>query len=257
MTLADGVVPTGATVVGAIVGSFLATLVIRWQRGRSVVRGRSCCDTCGRLLSARELVPLLSFALARGRCGRCGGAIDRRHSFIEAAAGLIGGAALALQPGLAGWAGALFGWGLLVLGAIDLACFWLPDALTLPLALAGWAAGGLAIWPPVSDRLIGAAAGYASLALLRWAYRRLRGREGMGGGDPKLLAAIGAWLGWQPLPLVVLVAALAGIGWFGIRRLRGVPVSLHDRLPLGTLLAGGAWLVWIIYALARVSPLAV
>ena len=120
---------------------------------------------------------------------------------------------LVLVPGWLGLAGALFGWVLLTLALLDAGHFWLPDKLTLPLLLLGLA---IVNEPPLLHRLIGAAAGYAVLALIALAYRAARGREGLGGGDPKLLAAIGAWLGWQALPFVLLAASLAGLAWAGI-----------------------------------------
>ena len=115
------------------------------------------------------------------------------------------------MPGPAGIAGAVFGWLLLALAALDIAEFWLPDPLTLTLALAGFAAGLVGIDPPLTDRLIGGAAGFGSLWLIGFSYKRLRGREGLGGGDPKLLGAIGLWLGWRMLPAVLLLAAMTGL----------------------------------------------
>ena len=153
-------------VLGAVIGSFLATLVIRWPQDRSVLRGRSYCDSCNAVLGPRDLVPLLSAALARGRCRRCAAPIDPRHWQIELAALFIGAVAGLAVPGPAGIAGAVFGWLLLALAALDIAEFWLPDALTLTLALAGIAAGLAGIDPPLTDRLIGGAAGFGSLWLI-------------------------------------------------------------------------------------------
>lgn len=229
-------------VLGALIGSFIATLVLRWPQGRSVIAGRSHCDVCGKILGPVELVPLLSFALSKGRCRSCRAPIDRRHFWVELAAATIGAISFALVPGWQGLAGALFGWVLLTLALLDAEHFWLPDKLTLPLLLAG-----LVIMnePPLIHRLIGAAAGYAALALIALGYHAARGREGLGGGDPKLLAAIGAWLGWQALPFVLLAASLAGLGWAGIAALRGRAMSGQDRLPLGTLMAVTAWPIWL------------
>ena len=230
----------GGFVLGALIGSFIATLVLRWPQGRSVIAGRSHCDACGKILGPLELVPLLSFALSKGRCRSCGGRIDRHHFWVELAAAAIG--AVSLVPGWQGLAGALFGWVLLTLALLDVEHFWLPDRLTLPLLLVGLI---IANEPPLIHRLIGAAAGYAVLALIALTYRAARGREGLGGGDPKLLAAIGAWLGWQALPFVLLAASLTGLGWAGIAALRGRAMSGQDRLPLGTLMAVAAWPIWL------------
>lgn len=236
-------------VLGALNGSFLSTILSRWPRQRSALGGRSSCDSCGGALRAHELVPILSFVLARGRCRRCGGAIDRRHLWIELAAAAIGGIAFLAHPGAAGLVTALLGWWLLLIAALDAEHHWLPDKLTLPLIAAGLAAAWAGIGPPIGHRLIGAAAGFAALAILAFLYRRLRGREGLGGGDPKLLAAIGAWLGWAQLPFVLLGAGLLGLGAILLMRLGGRQVSATDRLPLGTLMALAAWPIWLLFPL--------
>lgn len=233
--------------LGAIVGSFVATLVIRLPQGRGL-GGRSECDRCGRQLRAIELVPILSYALLRGRCTSCAQPIHRRHPLIELAAAALGATAFALAPGWSGVAGALFGWILLALAVLDAEHLWLPDVLTVPL-LAGGLAGAFVVGQPsIGDRLIGAAAGYCGLFLIAWAYKRARGRDGLGGGDPKLFAAIGAWLGWAPLPLVLLGASLIGLLSVGLAMLRGKSVGADTRIPLGTLLALAAWPVWLASA---------
>ena len=235
----------GGAILGAIIGSFVATLVLRWPVERSVLAGRSACDTCGRTLRVGELIPLLSIAVQRGRCRVCGAAIDPLHWQIELACALAGCVAFGVAPGLAGIAGALFGWTLIALITLDLRHFWLPDKLTLALALSGLAAGLAGLTPSLSDRIYGGVAGYLSLALIAISYRHLRGREGLGGGDPKLLGAIGLWLGWQALPLVVLGGSGAGLLWVTVRALRGNAVSATDHLPLGALLGTAAFPVWI------------
>ncbi len=230
---------------GLVFGSFIAALTQRWGEGRSIAHGRSACDSCAAPLRWFELLPVLSFALQRGRCRRCAARIPARHLAIELAAGLIGALALLAAPGAAGWAGAGFGWLLLALTVLDSEHFWLPDALTLPLLATGLAAG---IWlePSLAERAIGAAAGYASLAGIALGYRLLTRRDGMGGGDPKLLAGIGAWLGWPLLPFVVLAAALLGLTLALLDRLRGGEVGRLTRLPLGALLATAAFPAWLL-----------
>jgi leader peptidase (prepilin peptidase)/N-methyltransferase len=235
-------------VLGAIIGSFLAAILIRWPQGRSVVRGRSQCDQCGRTLSPRDLVPILSWFLVRGRCRHCGGAIDRRHLAIEAGAALVGLTAIIAHPLPLALFTAVFGWWLFLLAALDIEHQWLPDRLTLPLIPAGLAIAWLGAGPPLDERLIGAVAGYIALALIAFLYRRLRGREGLGGGDPKLFAAIGAWLGWQWLPFVMLGAGLLGLLIVLLMQLRGERVTATDRLPLGTLMALAAWPIWLLVA---------
>lgn len=235
--------------LGVVAGSFLATLAIRWPRGDSVLAGRSRCDGCGVVIAWPRLVPVASFVIQRGRCALCEAPIDPRHPAMELACALIGGLACGLQPGVAGLAGALFGWLLAALALLDRDHFWLPDRLVLPLGLAGLAAGAAGLPPPLVDRLIGAAGGYALLAALALGYRRARGRIGMGGGDPKLLAAIGAWLGWAPLPSVLLAASLMGLAWALLLALRGRAPAMDDRMPLGTLLAIAGWGGWLVMAL--------
>lgn len=233
-------------VFGAIVGSFLATLVVRWPEGRSATIGRSRCDGCGEALGPLELIPIASYLLSKGRCRRCGSAIDFRHTAIELSAGLIAAIAIAAQPGLTGFITALFGCWLIALAALDLEHQWLPDKLTLPLLPLGLLAAWADVGPPLFDRLIGALSGFLILAAIALAYRLLRGREGLGGGDPKLLAAIGAWIGWQQLPLVLMGAGLVGFAAIAVTMLRGGVVRATDRLPLGTLMAIAAWPIWLV-----------
>jgi leader peptidase (prepilin peptidase)/N-methyltransferase len=235
-------------VLGAIIGSFLAALLVRWPQGRSVLRGRSCCDRCGHRLGIAELVPILSWLLLRGRCRRCGAAIDRRHLALEIGAGLIGLTAILAHPLLMAPFTAMLGWWLFLLAALDAEYHWLPDRLTLPLIVAGLVTAFIGIGPPLGDRMIGAVGGYVTLLAIAVLYRAVRGREGLGGGDPKMLAAIGAWLGWIQLPFVLLLAGLAGLVAVGIKRLAGGNVAATDRLPLGTLMALAAWPIWLLVA---------
>jgi leader peptidase (prepilin peptidase) / N-methyltransferase len=232
--------------LGAIIGSFLATAAIRWPQQRQAMTGRSACDHCGRKLGLFDLVPIVSFLIRRGRCATCGGAIDRKHLLIEVVAALIGAVSFAIAPGLAGVGGAVFGWTLLLLAVLDVEHFWLPNCATYLLALLGIAFGAAGMPPFPNDRLIGLAAGFAVLWLVGAAYKLIRKREGLGGGDPKLFGAIGAWLGWAALPYVLLLAGLAGLASVLVARARGREVTATTRLPLGALLAVAAWPVWLI-----------
>lgn len=229
-----------AALTGLILGSFIATLVLRWPAGRSLF-GRSQCDGCGRPLGALDLVPLLSPLASHGRCRTCDAAIDPFHWRVELGAALIGGMALAIVPGTAGWIWALFGWMLLPLALLDARHFWLPDRLNALLAVVGLLLAGQMLGTSLSDRWIGALAGGGLLALVAWAYRRLRGSEGMGGGDPKLVAAIGAWLGWQALPLMLLLASLGGIVWALVRQRKGGQPLGERRVPFGLFACTAAW----------------
>jgi len=237
-----------AFLVGAIIGSFLAAVLIRWPQGRSAARGRSACDSCGAALSPVELVPILSYFVARGRCRRCGGRIDRRHLAVEAGAAVISLTAFLAHPMPTAITTAALCWWLFLLAALDVEHPLLPDRLTLPLLAGGLGGALLGIGPDPTARLIGAAAGFLSLAGMGCAYRLLRGREGLGGGDPTLLAALGAWLGWQQLPFILLAAGLIGIAHIVGRRLSGHAMSGSDALPLGTLMAIAAWPLWLVAA---------
>ncbi len=230
-------------VAGAIIGSFLATLILRWPQGRSVMRGRSACDGCGRKLTPRDLVPLLSAMVQRGRCRACAASIDPLHGRIEAGCAIIGALALGMRPDLGGIGWAMFGWLLRTLAVLDWRHFWLPDALTLPLAFLGFTIGLWATDVALPDRAIGAALGYGALLTIALSYRALRGREGLGLGDAKLLGALGAWFGWQALPFILLIASSMGLI---VMLVTGRAKDRMARAPLGTFLALGALPGWII-----------
>jgi len=227
-----------AFATGSVVGSFVALVADRWPRGEDWVSARSHCQSCGQQLRPAQMIPLVSFAMQSGRCGWCGVALPADLWLGELGGGVV--AALALNCGenpSAIAALAAFGWTLLLLALLDARHLWLPDDVTLPLCLAGLASAAVLPALALPDRMIGAAVGFASLELLRRAFRLLRGREGLGGGDPKLLAAIGAWLGAPALPMIVLCAALLGLGWAGILMIRKAGIDGTTPLPLGTLLA--------------------
>ena len=232
-------------VLGAIIGSFVAALVTRWPDGRSVMQGRSACDACGTTLRAVDLAPLLSALVLQGRCRSCRAPISPVHWRIELAGLAIGVAAGLVVPGPIGIAGAVFGWLLLALASLDLVAFWLPDRLTLLLAAIGLASGALGIDPPLPERLIGGIAGFGTLWLVAFGYRRIRGRDGMGGGDPKLFGAIGLWLGWQMLPAVLLIASMIGLGVVLAAHLKGRSMAADTALPFGALLAIAGYPAWL------------
>lgn len=139
----------------------------------------------------------------------------------------------------------VFGVGLFTLGIIDALAFRLPDLLTFPLIMAGLA---VAFWLPdqnVPAHFFGAAAGFLVFCGISLAYRRTRGREGLGLGDAKLAAGAGAWLGWEPLPVVILIASAAGLLWFGLALLRRGRTALTEQIPFGVPLCMATWLVWL------------
>ncbi len=235
--------------LGLIVGSFLATIVSRWPRGRSVVTGRSRCDGCARALGPLDLVPLLGWLIARGRCRACGAQIDPIHPLVELGAGVIGALCAWAFPSGTALFMAVGGWLLLTLAVMDARHFWLPDALTLPLAALGLTLGDWMLPASFADRALGAAAGAGVLFLLALGYRRLRGREGLGLGDAKLLGAIGAWLGWQALPFVLLIASLTALLWVAGLRLAGRELDAATRVPLGTFLCIAVLPAWVLTGL--------
>jgi leader peptidase (prepilin peptidase)/N-methyltransferase len=237
-----------AFIFGAIAGSFAATILVRWPKGESVVAGRSRCDACAIPLTPGRLVPIVSFLFQKGRCSSCGAAIDPRHFAIEMAAAIVAVIALLAHPLPLALVTAFLGFWLLLLAAIDLEHQWLPDHLTLPLIPLGLLAAWSGLGPSWQERAIGAAAGFAILSLIAWLYHRTRGREGMGGGDPKLFAAIGAWLGALHLPYVLLGAGLLGLAAVALMALRGETVTATSRLPLGTLLCVACWPTWLVVA---------
>ncbi|MBK5264022.1 MAG: prepilin peptidase [Alphaproteobacteria bacterium] len=243
--LPPGTWPLAGFVLGAIIGSFLATLVLRWPQERSVLAGRSVCDGCGRMLGAIDLVPLFSAIILCGKCRTCGARIDWLHFGVELGCALAGAVALWLAPGIEGLGWAVFAWLLIVLAVLDYRHFWLPDALTLPLAFLGLTLGTWVNGVTLADRVIGAAAGYGALMVIAVGYRHLRGREGMGGGDPKLLGAIGAWMGWPVLPLLLVIASVTALLTIGLGAARGRGVTSTTRIPLGTFLAVAAFPAWI------------
>jgi leader peptidase (prepilin peptidase)/N-methyltransferase len=230
--------------VAPFIGSFLGVLIVRLPAGVPMFLSRSVCPHCGATLAPRDLVPLISFALLRGHCRRCGGAIEWFLPAVEIAATGVAGWAAFVDPDAGHlWADCLLGWTLMTLGWIDWRSMLLPDVLTLSLTLAGLAVTGVSQPEELGTHAVAAAAGFLSFQGVAWCYRVLRRREGLGGGDSKLLAAAGAWLGLQALPWVVLLAALAGIGGALLLRLRGMELRADTALPFGTALAASIWIM--------------
>jgi len=224
-----------ALVVGLCVGSFLNVVVHRlpkmmdraWRAQCAELRGeatppeqpakynlavpRSACPQCGHPIGALENIPVVSWLALRGACSACRKPISIRYPLVEALAGLLAAYAI-WRFGVTWKAGAacVMLWMLLALTFIDFDTQLLPDSLTLPLLWAGLAANLFGLFAPLADAVIGAIAGYLALWVVYWLFRLVRGKEGMGYGDFKLLAALGAWLGWQMLPLIVLLSSVVG-----------------------------------------------
>ncbi|MEL6874636.1 MAG: prepilin peptidase [Pseudomonadota bacterium] len=247
--------PVAGAIYGLVIGSFLATILVRWPAGQSVVSGRSRCDHCQTELGWPDLVPVVSYVLQSGKCRTCGERIAPEHPAIEITAAVIGALALALAPGVQGLLGAFLGWQLLLLGALDVKHHWLPDRLTLLLVLSGLLAGLIFSEPRLADRFIGVVAGFGALAAIRYLYFMVRGKEGLGQGDAKLLAGIGAWLGWAALPLVILLACLVGLSGIFLSRLKGQSVDADTALPFGSYLAVAAFPLWLVTTSIPVTDL--
>jgi len=233
-----------ALVVGLIVGSFANVCIYRLPRGGSVVTPPSRCPACGARVAAYDNVPVLSFLLLGGRCRACRAPISWRYPTVEAANGLLWlGLAARRGPELQTLVGAVLVSALLVLSLIDLEHQILPDVITLPGVALGLAASFLPGSPltPLASALA-AAGGWLAFAAVAKAYQKARGVEGLGQGDWKLAALLGAFLGWQKMLLTVLLASLAGtvVGLLAIA-LRGR--DLRYALPLGTFLGAAGVLV--------------
>lgn len=244
----------GAAILGAIVGSFLGAALERMPQGRSIVTGRSACDGCGKALTVAELVPVLSWLMQRGKCRACGANIGAWQLGCELGGAVVGiGAVLLAREGLA-LAAMLMGWQLLLLALLDMRHLWLPRLLTGWLGATGavvvlaraWAAQDIA---PVLIGAGGAALGYLSLWLIARFYLKARGREGMGGGDPPLLGAIGLWIGPLGVIETMLGASILGI-LVALAMIVGKrKVAADTALPLGTCLAATAWPIFLVQGL--------
>ncbi len=224
-----------AAALGLCVGSFVNVVIHRlpkmlergWAEECAELRGeplataprydlvlpRSACPSCGHRITALENIPVASWLALRGKCSACGTAIPARYPLVELAGGALAFAAVwHFGPTWAGLAACGLLWTLLALTFIDLDTLFLPDDLTLPLLWAGLAVNLFGLWPlvPLADAVLGAIAGYLSLWSVYWLFKLIRGKEGMGRGDFKLLAALGAWMGWKMLPLIVLLSSAVG-----------------------------------------------
>mgnify|MGYP001580496030 CR=1 FL=1 len=262
------VFPWFCCATGLCVGSFLNVVIYRlpkimerdWLAQCAELRGeempkqetfnlaqpRSRCPACAHPITALENIPIASYLALRGKCSACGVRISPRYPLIEGLSGLAGAfAAWHFGFGLAAFAAMLFLWCMIALSFIDFDTQLLPDSITLPLLWAGLLLNLAGTFVDLRSAVTGAAAGYLALWSVYWGFKFATGKEGMGFGDFKLLAAIGAWLGWQMLPLVVLassfVGAIVGISlMLFAKRGRNVPIPFGPYLAV----AGAVALFW-------------
>jgi len=240
-----------AAVAGAAIGSFIGTALERLPENRSILAGRSACDACGAGIDARDLVPLWSWLALRGRCRVCGAAIGVWQPGCEVAGAVIGAASVWLAPAGFDLPAMLLGWQLLLLGVIDARHLWLPRPLVAMLAASGLAFVTLQSWQevswlPIATGLAGGALGFAMLWGVARGYRLLRGRDGMGDGDPPLLGAIGLWVGPMGMIGSVIAASILGLVAALVMLLARRPVAADTALPLGTLLAAAGWVIFLV-----------
>jgi len=242
LRVSDPVFATWLLATGAVGGSAVAAFADRLAAGRSWLQGRSSCATCATPIGAGDLVPVVSFVKLKGRCRHCGTALPRRLLAAEIAGIACAAAALLFAPGpQAQVAGTVFLLLLLGLFLCDLQTMRLPDGLTGALALAGLWVG--AQWHGAGMALLAALIGTGSLFLLARGYRALRGRDGLGAGDIKMMAGLAAMSGPFAIPWITLLAAAAALG---VAVLRAAPVRATTDVPLGCYLACAGGLVWLI-----------
>ncbi|MCK7575395.1 MAG: A24 family peptidase [Chromatiales bacterium] len=278
---------TSAVLLGLILGSFLNVVILRlprmmeagWRRDcaellspdetpsqeaeppLSLSKPASTCPSCGHRIRVHENIPILSYLWLRGRCSACGTRISLRYPLVEAFTALLT-LIVVVQFGPTWQAAAalLLTWSLIALAVIDLDTQLLPDSLTLPFLWLGLFLSLFGLFTDSQSAIIGAVAGYLSLWTVFQLFRLVTGKEGMGYGDFKLLALLGAWLGWSALPQIILLSALVGA-------LVGIGLILSGRhesgkpLPFGPYLAAAGWisLIWgeaINGAYLRLSGLA-
>jgi leader peptidase (prepilin peptidase) / N-methyltransferase len=249
------------TTIGLMVGSFLNVVIFRlpkmmereWDQQCTELRGeaiktlpplnlakpRSECPHCRHKITALENIPIISYLALRGRCSQCKASISLRYPIIEALTGIISGfVAWYFGYGFITLAALIFVWSMIALAFIDLDTQLLPDDITLPLLWIGLLINLGNGFTDISSAVIGAALGYLALWLIYWCFKITTGKEGMGYGDFKLLAVIGAWFGWKMLPLVILLSSLVG----AVIGIGLIIVAKHKRdvpIPFGPYLVGG------------------
>ncbi|MGI9486705.1 MAG: prepilin peptidase [Geminicoccaceae bacterium] len=239
----DGLI---AILMAPFIGSFLGVIVDRLPEGRTVLADRSACDICGQTLGPLELLPIAAYLWQRGRCRNCKGTLRSFYPLIELAAMAVATSAALVLSGWLLWVSLYLGWGLLTLGAIDARHKILPDPINLPLIPVGLGVTWLHSPDQLGTHVVGAILGFLILAAIAWTYRRFRKRDGLGLGDAKLLSAGGAWLGWAPLPGLLVVAALSALIIVLARAVFGDRLGSTDEIAFGPFLALAFWASWLL-----------
>lgn len=232
-------------VMGLVVGSFIELVAYRVPRGQSIIWPRSQCVHCRHVLSALDLIPIISWAILRGRCRYCSAPIGWRAPLIEFGCVAIGVWAWGLAGSWHLLETCIMGWMLFLLSIIDIICFMLPDMLIFILAAVGVASAASQSTDALRNGLLGAGVGFMFFLLVAFLYRKYRDRQGLGFGDVKLLAALGAWVSWQGLPSVIFLSSLLGLIFVSVVKVSGRRVSFVSALPFGPFLAVAGWLVWL------------
>ncbi len=238
----DSVLVVYSALLGLILGSFVNVCIYRIPLKKSIVFPPSSCPNCDEKIRFYDNIPLISYVLLLGKCRHCRNPLAWHYPFVEAVTGLLS-LALFIKYGLSYqyFLYLLFTTSLVAISFIDLQHQIIPDVISLPGIVAGLATSFLPGDISWLDSLIGIIAGGGSLYLVAFIYERITGKEGMGGGDIKLLAMIGAWLGWMSLHFIILISSLAGVV-VGVPCLLLAGKGLRVRIPFGPFLALGALL---------------
>lgn len=208
----------------------------------NLITPRSRCPHCGHQITALENIPILSWMVLRGKCAQCKAPISARYPSVELLTGLMGAIAIAFFG--ATWAGLgalILTWMLIALTFIDFDTQLLPDDMTLPLLWIGLIFNLGGVFAPIKDAVIGAILGYMLLWSIYWLFKLITGKEGMGYGDFKLLAALGAWFGWQQIPAIILLSSVVGAA-VGITLMVAAKRGKEIPIPFGPYLAGAGFL---------------
>ena len=252
------------TALGLIVGSFLNVVILRLPKMMEQSWRRECCELldqplsdedpltlsypgsqcpgCGTAIKPWHNIPVISWLTLRGRCAQCGMRISARYPIVELLTALLSGfAAWQFGFGPEAISALVLIWVLIALTGIDMKTQLLPDSMTLPLLWLGLGVNLFSVWTPLSSAVMGAMLGYGSLWSVFWMFKLVTGKEGMGYGDFKLLGALGAWFGWQAVPLMILLSSFVGAA-LGIAILIARRQGRDTPMPFGPYLAGAGLL---------------